>query len=324
MRVSKINWENYPEIQDELLFVEDLIKNNLKSRNNLLTKISNEIIDSGGKRLRPALVIISAKFGDYDNLRVRSMASAIEILHTATLVHDDVIDKSKIRRGKHTVSEKYGIDMAVYVGDFLFTKSVLILSKKISIEHLNFVADGIKTICEGEVDQYNDKFKIDISIITYLKRISRKTAGLFSASAALGAYLGNCSKETIKSLTNFSFCYGMAFQIRDDIENIDLNQEKTDKPVGNDILEGIITLPVIYAMNGDPEIKDKLKYLYKNKINYHSDELLSILNSVKNTSGIQKSKVLIKKYRDRGLKYLSSLKDNSYKKILIDLMNELN
>ena len=316
-------WSKYPEIAGELQLVEKTIRENVYSKNRLLSSITKELVDSGGKRLRPAFVILSAKFGEYDEKKAIKLAGAIEILHTATLVHDDIIDRSKLRRGKKTVSEKYGIDMAIYTGDFLFTKAIMLLSDNVSLDNLDILARGIKTICEGEVSQFQDKFNFDVSILSYLKRISRKTAVMFGAACALGADLSKCSEIIRKNLVRFGLYYGIAFQIKDDLNNIISDVGASGKPVGSDLMEGVITLPVIYAIRQNKEARDVLEKFAGKKSRMTPDDVKIITDIVRESGGIDSSVKLLKKYVDRGIRVLESIPDNSYKDIFYDLIISL-
>ncbi|MBC7960074.1 MAG: polyprenyl synthetase family protein, partial [Vallitaleaceae bacterium] len=202
-------WEQYPEIKDKLAKVDEIINTSIKSRNKLLREINEGLLKSGGKRLRPALTILSAGFGEYEDAKLLRVAGAIEVLHTATLVHDDIIDRAKLRRGRITVNDKFGAEMAVYTGDYLFTKAILMLADSMSSDKMEIVARAIKNICEGEVDQYESKYKSDISILSYLKRINRKTAILFAASCGLGGFCSDCDDKTTKQLIKVGGFYGM-------------------------------------------------------------------------------------------------------------------
>jgi len=316
-------WNKYPEIASELQLVEKTIRENVHSKNKLLNSITEELVASGGKRLRPAFVILSAKFGEYDANKVIKLAGAIEILHTATLVHDDVIDRSKLRRGKMTVSEKYGADMAIYTGDFLFTKAIMLLSGNVPLENLDALARGVKTICEGEVSQFQDKFNLDVSIFSYIKRISRKTAVMFGAACALGADLAKCSDDIKKNLVKFGLYYGIAFQIKDDLDNIISDVETSGKPVSSDFMEGIITLPVIYALRQNKDARDILEKLAGKRNGMTFDDVKTVTEIVKNSGGIDSSVKLLRKYVDRGINALKAIPDNPYKYIFYDLINSL-
>lgn len=314
-----MSWSD-AEIINELEEVEKYIIKSVASRNKMLEEAVNSVVKSGGKRLRPTMVIVASKFGKYNAKKVIPVAAAVEILHTATLIHDDIIDKARIRRGNVTVSEKYGADMAVYTGDYLFTKSVLMLSGNVSLSRLNIVARGIKTICEGEVDQFQNKYNINSSVYSYLKRIGRKTAVLFGASCALGADIARCSPSIAKSLARFGFYYGTAFQIKDDIENFTSSKKGTDKPYGNDIMEGIITLPVIYALDRNQNIKKELIDFLNKRGKASKSELDEMIGLILNSGGIEDAAKLVDKYIEKGLDMLKGLPENKYKNFLAELI----
>lgn len=314
-------WTEYPELQNEMMKIEEFIYINISSRNKLLANIVDELIKSGGKRLRPAFLIISSKFGNYNRKKSISAAGAIEILHTATLVHDDIIDRSKVRRGKLTVSEKYGSEMAIYAGDFLFTKAVLMLSNGIAVDKLGMVAKAIKVICEGEVDQLQERYNLNINTFSYLKRISRKTAVLFAASCGLGAYLSKCKVGVVKKLSRFGMYYGIAFQIRDDLNDFILDEESAGKPVGSDFINGNITLPVIYSKS--EELEKILEKLKNNETEVLPEHIEAVLRLVNNKGGIEKTKIILQKYISRGLKVLDSLPESQYKELFRKMIKDL-
>jgi heptaprenyl diphosphate synthase len=316
-------WNKYPEIQKEMGLLEDYISKSTASRNRLLSDIVSELVHAGGKRLRPAFVIASAKFGKYSGKKILPIAGAFEILHTATLVHDDVIDRSKLRRGKVTVSEKYGTEMAIYTGDFLFTKAVLMLSGGIPVDKLEVVAKAIKTICEGEVDQYQERYNIDTSVMSYLKRISRKTAVLFSAACGLGAYLGKCSPAVVRRLTKFGFYYGMAFQIRDDLNDFLYDTDKTGKTVRNDIITGHVTLPMIYALRKQPRVRMLFAAMMAKKEEISAPELQQLFHDVESCGGIMDAADMLRKYIDKGRNILGSLPANPGKDLFYELIGLL-
>lgn len=320
-------WSKYPEIRNELKMTEDFIIKSMHSRNHLLNDIITDLVQAGGKRLRPAFVLISSKFGKKQgrttSRRVVSLAGAFELLHTATLVHDDIIDRSKLRRGRITVSERYGMEMAVYVGDYLFTKSVLMLSDVISNMKLDIVAKSIKTICEGEVDQYQDKYNPYTTFFSYLKRISRKTAVLFSAACAAGGSLALSTPKTIRNLTKFGFYYGIAFQIRDDLNDFLLDTSTSDKPVNKDILEGIMTLPLIFAVEGNRGLTETLAGVFAKRSEITEEDVRLIMELVKENRGIEKAINILEKYIERGRQVLKKLPDNTYREMFEGLICDL-
>ena len=302
----------FKEIQNEMAQVEECIRSNIKSKNSLLEQISLDVVQSGGKRLRPAFTILASKFGKKQGENIIRAASAIEILHTATLVHDDIVDRAKMRRGRLTVSEEYGVDMAVYTGDFLFTKAVLMLSKDIETDKLDILAKGIKSICEGEVDQFLGRFNTELSVLSYLKRINRKTAFLFGSACALGAGLSKCPENISRKLIRFGINFGMAFQIRADINDYAQDEKTTGKTTNNDIVRGVITLPVIYAMENCKDIKDKILAIPHEK-GREWDFASEIRELVIKNGGIDRSAKVLEKYIERGLDVLGSLPVNVYR-----------
>lgn len=316
-------WSKYPDIQKELNSIEGLIKRNVRSRNRLLTDVGGDLIGAGGKRLRPALVVISAGFGRGSNEKIHAIAGGVEILHSATLVHDDIIDRTHLRRGKPTVAQKYGIDMAVYTGDYLFTKAVLLLSRNASMETLETVAKSIKTICEGEVDQYRDRYNAEISVSAYLKRIKSKTAELFGAACALGASVAGCGRLLTRKLYRFGSCYGMAFQIRDDLNDIMSDAKTAGKPVLNDISEGTITLPVIYAMRKSADVRELVNKYASERTVLTPEEAESLLRLVIDCGGVKDAKAMLEKYINKGMDLLDSMPDKSSKRVLKDLLLDL-
>lgn len=246
----------------------------------------------------------------------------MELLHTATLVHDDIIDDSRLRRGKTTVQAKWGKDMAVYAGDYLFTKAFTILSDKTSFEHLNKVAHGVRIICEGEIDQYEIKYDVNISVMKYLKRIYRKTAVLFSMSTLTGAYEAKCKRQTLNALGKFAISYGMAFQIRDDLLDYTSTEKIEGKPMGNDIKQGVYTLPLLFALQ-HMEYKDEIKKLLSLKDKINAKEIEKIIRLVKETNALESTKELKDKYVKKALEALDNLEDKDHKSIFGDLVNML-
>ncbi|MDD5602491.1 MAG: polyprenyl synthetase family protein [Eubacteriales bacterium] len=332
-------WSNYPEIAQEIDETEKVIYKNIKSRNRLLTKICSGLNAAGGKRIRPALAVIASRFGSFDAAEVRKLAGAIEILHMATLIHDDVIDRSETRRGKITVSAGYGPDMAIYTGDFLFTRAVAMLaSLKIaeaaatdaaadSHKLPDMAAEAVKLICEGEVDQYLQRFDINISARAYLKRIYRKTAVLFSAACAMGAVSAGCEKSLVKILGRYGFYYGMAFQMRDDLNDFISDEEAEGKPVIKDITEGVYTLPLIYTMSGSSELRrfisGAVRAEKRGAGRIREDDAAKIVKIVKDNGGIAYTLKMIDRYVDKGLHIIKTLPWNPGLPLLAELLYSL-
>lgn len=298
-------WDNYPEIKTELAAFEDYLAVKLASHNEFLQTACRNAVLSGGKRLRPAFTIITAMSGNYMREVVFPAAAAIEILHTATLIHDDIIDCAKTRRGQPTVAEKHGINLAVYTGDYLLAKSLrLLVETRLKPERLDVVAKAVSMLCEGEIDQYLSKYEI-ASVHNYLKRIMRKTGILFSAACVLGAKAGDLDEASLRLYGRFGLSFGTAFQIKDDLLDMESSERVEGKPVINDLKEGIVTLPVIYAVKNNPELREEIREFFDGK-----GDVRQILSRVTAAGGPKDSQALKQRYVEKCLKYLSQLPDN--------------
>lgn len=308
-------WDKYPEIKNELKSVVSLIKKQAKCKDKKIENSILELVESGGKLLRPAFVLIGSKFGDGDTAKSVPTAAVIEMLHMATLVHDDVIDDSKLRRGMETVQSKYGKDYAVYIGDYLFCGCFKIIVTHSSLHALKVDSRAMSRICVGEVDQLNSRFSMNLSVKNYLSRISGKTAELFSISLYLGAAEANADEDVSKELKNIGHNLGMAFQIIDDILDYEGSDESIKKSAGNDLKQGIYTIPFIYAYkNNKNAFKD-----FINREEYSDEEVSEIIKIVKENDGIKDSNELAEKYIKKCFKGIERLPDNEYKVILKEI-----
>ena len=298
-------WDNYPEIKTELAAFEEYLAEKLSSRNDFLRTACRGAVLSGGKRLRPAFAIITAMSGNYRREVVFPAAASVEILHTATLIHDDIIDCARTRRGQPTLSEKHGINLAVYTGDYLLAKSLrLLVETGLKPERLDVLARAVSMICEGELDQYLGNYE-NAGVHDHMKRIMRKTGILFSASSLLGAKAGDLDETSMKLFARFGLSFGTVFQIKDDILDMESSESVEGKPVINDLKEGIVTLPVIYAVRNNPELKREIEGFFDGK-----GDVRQILQRVSSSDGPKNSQALKRKYVERCRKYLSQLPES--------------
>jgi len=245
----------YALIQEDLKRVDALILSRVKTEIPLIHQIASHIIASGGKRIRPALTLISSQLCGYHGQRQIPLAAAVEFIHTATLLHDDVVDESKVRRGLATANEIFGNKASILVGDFLLSQAFQFMVGDGSLKVLKILSDAAAVISKGEVMQLMTEGQPETTIENYLQVISSKTAVLFAAACELGAVIAD-QENAANNLREFGIYIGIAFQLIDDALDYAADQAKLGKTVGDDFREGKITLPVILAYNaGDQQEK---------------------------------------------------------------------
>lgn len=312
-------WNRYPEIQTELVAVLNMMEENAYCKDKVIEASIKELIQSGGKMIRPGFTVIASKFGNYNPERTRAMATVVEMFHMATLVHDDVIDDSKLRRGKETIQSKYGKEYAVYIGDYLFCICFKILASTASLHSIQLDSRAMSRICLGEVEQLNSRFQKEVSVKHYLKRISGKTAELFSLSLYIGAAESDCDQKLARLFWNIGHNIGMAFQIIDDILDYTSSDEELGKEAGHDLRDGIYTLPLIYALEKKPA---ELMALLEQK-DLSAEEVKKIIKLTEEYGGIDAARALAKKYTDKAYNFIRRLPDNEYKIILQEITEAL-
>jgi heptaprenyl diphosphate synthase len=314
-------WKRHVDVYEDINKIDDYIRTSLQANQRVLNDAVNDLLDAGGKRLRPVLVLLAGRFGRYNKEKLIPLAAAVEIMHMATLVHDDIIDESELRRGRPTTRSRWGNSVAVFTGDFLFTRAFSLITQGVSRKNMHHLSSSIRAICEGEVDQYQSKFSQEISILRYLKRIARKTAVLFSLSCQVGAEESNCRQNTIRYLRKFGYDFGMAFQITDDLLDFSGDQNQVGKPLCSDFMEGVYTLPVIYTLQNTP-YKDKMaKYIGRQDLT--GGEIKEVGRLVEESGGLEKSRRLALRYLERCHNSLAQLPDNKAKGAMMELLEEL-
>ena len=236
-------------VQEDWTNVDRVIAQRLGSDVALVNQVAHYIIHSGGKRLRPLTVLLAARSCGYQQTKHIPSAAIIEFIHTATLLHDDVVDGSGLRRGQKTANAAFGNQASVLVGDFLYSRAFQMMVEIGDIEIFDTLANATNTIAEGEVLQLMNSNNPDITESDYLEVIYRKTAKLFEAGIRCGAILAGCDDETKQQLAEYGSHLGLAFQLTDDALDYDATTEELGKNIGDDLTEGKATLPLIYAMN---------------------------------------------------------------------------
>lgn len=270
--------ENLPYFQrhlpEDLAKVNVVINQAVQSDVALISQIGTYIIGAGGKRLRPIITILSGKAVGYDDDKLYSLAAMVEFIHTSTLLHDDVVDESDLRRGRKTANNIFGNAAAVLVGDFLYTRAFQLMVDSGSMRILEVMADATNIIAEGEVMQLMNIGNIDITEEQYIQVIQYKTAKLFEAAAQVGAILGKATPEQEKALKDYGMYVGTAFQIIDDVLDYSGETEEIGKNVGDDLAEGKPTLPLIYLMrNGSPQAAADIRTALQNADRSYFDKI---------------------------------------------------
>ena len=302
-------------VADEFESVNQLILSSLKSDVGLVENIGGYIVDSGGKRLRPVLVLLSALANGYSSGRDHiKIAAIIEFIHTATLLHDDVVDVSALRRGRETANEIWGNAPSVLVGDFLYSRAFQMLVEISDMSIMSVFADATNVISEGEVQQMANAGNPDLDETTYKEVIYRKTAKLFEAGMECGAILAGSEKQAMK---DYGKHLGMAFQIADDVLDLQGDVSVIGKNIGDDLNEGKMTLPLIFAREHcNSEQRDIIRDAISNKSSENFDQILKIVSE---TGGVDYSLNSAREHSNHALKALQGLPEGQYKKVLTEL-----
>ncbi len=256
--------EIYAPVEEDLLKVEERLRSVSDVNFTQLSELLDYSLRSSGKRVRPALTLLSGKFYDYNLNYLLPMAVAVEIMHTATLVHDDTIDKSLVRRGRPTVNKLWGEEKAVLLGDYLFAEAGALTASTQNLRAIRLFAETLKTISGGELNQAFNAFNLEQNRSQYFQRVAKKTASLFRLSTESGAALSQAPEESIQILIEYAYNLGIAFQIVDDVLDFIGTEEELGKPIGSDLAQGTLTLPSILLLEHYPE-DNPVKRLFSNR-----------------------------------------------------------
>ena len=305
-------------IATELAIFEDKFSQSVKSQTPLLDRIMKYIIKRKGKQLRPMFVFLSAKLHGPVNESTYRAAALVELLHTATLVHDDVVDESLERRGFFSINALWKNKIAVLVGDYLLSKGLLLSTESGDFKHLHILSEAVKQMSEGELLQIEKTRKLNLKEEIYFEIIRCKTASLLSSACAVGAWSTSNDEILTQKMKLFGEKAGIAFQIKDDL--FDYGKEDIGKPTGNDLKEKKLTLPLIYTLNQvSPTEKRKLIYIIKNE-NKKADKIKYVLQKVVETGGIKYASEKMIQYRDEALSVLFEFPESDVRKGLEELV----
>ncbi|NPA37618.1 MAG: polyprenyl synthetase family protein [Chlorobi bacterium] len=306
-------------IRDEMSGFEPFFRQQLKTKIPLLSIITNYIIRRKGKQMRPMLVFLTAKLHGNINDSTFMAATLIELLHSATLIHDDVVDETYQRRGIFSINALWKSKIAVLVGDFFLSKGLLIALDNDQIGTLKIVSNAVKEMSEGELLQIEKSRKLDITEEVYFDIIKKKTATLITACTKAGAYSVNATEEQIENMKVFGENLGIAFQIRDDLFDYE-SGTLIGKPTGNDIKEKKMTLPLIYALrNSTSSEKRKILNLIR-RHNKNDKKIKEIVQFVKDKGGIEYTENIMTDYSDKAINILNKYPDSEVKESLKELV----
>ncbi len=312
------NW-----LQKDLNQVNKIILETLETDASLITELSGYIIGAGGKRIRPLLTLATAKLCEYSGNRHLSLASVIEFIHTATLLHDDVVDGSKKRRGKKTANFIWGNKSSILVGDFLLSKAFKILTNDGSLKCIDIISNVSEKISFGEVKQLMSVGNLNISEADYLDIIGYKTAELFSAACQLSAEISEVHETKKKSLKDFGYFLGISYQIIDDTLDYFSEEKISGKEIGNDFKENKMTLPLILVFNrSDKKDKNFIEYLIQNK-KLDDSEFKWVTEKMKKYEVLNDCLQKAKHFSIMAKDCLGTFTDNNEKKKLLDLADFL-
>jgi heptaprenyl diphosphate synthase len=305
----------YSFLNTDLKEIEKELQETIKSEHPLLQEASLHTLQAGGKRLRPVFVLLAGKFGQYELDSIKNVAVALELIHMASLVHDDVIDDAELRRGKPTIKAKWDNRIAMYTGDYIFARSLELITQIHKPEAHKILSHTIVEVSLGEIEQIRDKYNFEQHLKTYLRRIKRKTALLIASSCQLGAITSGAPREIHQKLFLFGYYVGMAFQITDDILDFTSTEKELGKPAGSDLRQGNITLPVLFAMK-DHHLRSEIV-----KVHEHMDNLVlqSIISQIKNSGSIEKSIQYSDWYLQKALVIIRDLPSNPAKLALTNI-----
>jgi len=301
-------------VASDMQRVDAQIRERLQSEVVLVNQLAGYIIGSGGKRLRPQLVLLAAGACGYSGQHHITVAAIIEFIHTATLLHDDVVDASNLRRGRDTANAVWGNEAAVLVGDFLYSRSFEMMVDVQSMRVMDILARTTNRIAEGEVMQLLNVNDPELTEERYIEVIEAKTARLFQAATQLGAVLADQPDETRVALAEYGNKLGTAFQIVDDVLDYQSDSDSTGKNVGDDLAEGKTTLPLIYAMR-DGSV-DERNLVARAIVDDGLDALPGVLDAIKNTQALEKSLLTAENYASQAADALSVLPESDYRSAL--------
>ena len=307
----KIKWpDSFEIIASELNIVEENLTTQLPVKSKLLKEIISYIFLAGGKRLRPALSLLFAKATGNITKKHIVLSELTELIHTASLIHDDIIDSAKLRRGRETINSLWNDKISVISGDFLFAQASVRLGILENSEIVKIYANVLSELCDGEIEQYSLLFNTNITWDDYIQKSTSKTASLFSACCKSAAILNSAEENIIEQAKNFGLFLGIAFQIVDDILDFTSSSDNLGKEVCSDLKRGIITAPTLFALNSSDERTKQIRVLIENRFNEAEVDFDKVIRLIFELGGCDKAKELAQAYIKKAVTSLSFI--NNY------------
>lgn len=309
----------YARLKPDMNRIERELARSVECDLPMLNEASLHLLKAGGKRIRPVVVLLAAEFGTYDLQRLKHVAVPLELIHMATLVHDDVIDNADTRRGQLTVKSKWDNRVAMYTGDYIFARALAVAAELGEPRIHRILSKAMVEMSIGEMEQVRLFFDLDQSIRDYLLRIRRKTALLIAISCQLGALAAGADEPAVRALYKYGYNIGMCFQIRDDLLDLTGTEKELGKPPGSDVKQGNITLPVIYALrNPDtgPALRTQLEFILRSQ---GKDGVEPFLTAIRGSDGLRQASELSDKFLCKALEALEPLPPIKAKQNLIDI-----
>lgn len=307
--------KSYSYLKKDLDIIEHSLNEVIQAEHPVLREASTQLLKAGGKRIRPVFVLLSGQFGNFKMDEIKTIAVSLELIHMATLVHDDVIDDAELRRGKPTIKSKYSNRVAMYTGDYILARALENITKIDNAAIHHTLSKAIVEVCVGEIEQMKDKYNLNQTFRTYLRRIKRKTALLIAISCKLGAISAGLTKSQVNRLYKYGFYVGMSYQIIDDILDFTATSSELGKPAGNDLLQGNITLPVLLAMK-DSSFRERLTKLFKQPDAISSEDMSELMEQLRALDTINASYKISNLYLTKALDVLKEFPDCKPKQTL--------
>lgn len=311
--------EIYKPIQKEMERVSESLRDALGGEDEVVDELFQYVLATSGKRLRPALVLFSARLGNGGGEERFSLAAAVELIHTAALIHDDLIDEAEYRRNQKSINSRWGMEISICLGDYLYTKGFSLLAKLNAVSSIGILSEVTNRMCDGEIREVVSRFNLDLEEEKYLQIIEKKTASLMSACCHVGATAGKMKEKGIQSLARYGLNVGMAFQITDDCLDLTGNESAMGKPRGVDLIGGKMTLPLIYTFQRiPPKEKERIRSVFKERT-LGDEDLPWILKRMKETRGLEDALKMARHYVEVSKESLMEFADSPNKKTLLRL-----